>query len=69
MLYNAAMKKLIEKAKKNHSLTKNELIQILNNSEINNELFSAADEVRKEFLGDEIHLRALIEFSNYCKCN
>ena len=69
MLYNAAMKKLIEKAKKNHSLTKNELIQILNNSEINNELFSAADEVRKEFLGDEIHLRALIEFSNYCRCN
>lgn len=30
-------------------------------------LFEAADRVRREFVGDEVYLRALIEFSNYCK--
>lgn len=30
-------------------------------------LFAAADRVRREFVGDEVYLRALIEFSNYCK--
>ncbi len=29
-------------------------------------LFSLADKVREEVVGDEIHLRGLIEFSNYC---
>ena len=30
-------------------------------------LFAAADQVRKHFVGDEVHLRALIEFTNICK--
>lgn len=30
-------------------------------------LFAAADEVRREQAGDGVHLRALIEFSNYCR--
>ena len=29
----------------------------------------AADEVRKKYVGDEIYLRALIEFSNICSNN
>ena len=29
----------------------------------------AADRVRKKYVGDEVHLRGLIEFSNYCKQN
>ena len=33
------------------------------------ELFSAADQVRAAHLGTEVHLRALIEFSNYCRCD
>ncbi len=32
-------------------------------------LYRAADEVRQQVVGDEIHLRALIEFSNYCRRN
>ncbi|MDR0977938.1 MAG: [FeFe] hydrogenase H-cluster radical SAM maturase HydE [Endomicrobium sp.] len=32
-------------------------------------LFSTADEVRRKYIGDAVHLRALIEFSNYCKQN
>ncbi len=31
------------------------------------ELFHKADSVRKEFCGDEVHLRGIIEFSNYCE--
>ena len=31
-----------------------------------NELFKKADEIRKQYVGDEIHLRGLIEFSNFC---
>ena len=30
-------------------------------------MFSYADKVRKENVGDEVHLRGLIEFSNICK--
>lgn len=30
------------------------------------ELFAAADAVRRTGVGDEVHLRAIIEFSNYC---
>ena len=30
------------------------------------ELWAAADAVRKEYVGDEVHLRGLIEVSNYC---
>ena len=32
-------------------------------------LFQAADRVRKECVGDEIFLRGIIEFSNYCRNN
>jgi biotin synthase len=32
-------------------------------------LFARADRVRKEYVGDAVHLRALIEFSNYCRRN
>jgi len=32
-------------------------------------LLSAADEIRKKYTGDEVYLRALMEFSNYCKQN
>lgn len=31
-------------------------------------LFSVADALRKKFLGDEIFLRGIIEFSNACRC-
>lgn len=30
-------------------------------------LFAAADYVRRQQMGDSVHLRALIEFSNYCR--
>ena len=30
------------------------------------ELFALADTVRQRYVGDEVHLRGIIEFSNYC---
>ena len=61
------MNDLIEKVKKNHILSKDEIVELLNSD--GKELFQAADEIRKEYVGDEVHLRALIEFSNICKRN
>ena len=63
------MKKLLEHAKATHILSKEELVQILYDESIDDFLFKTADEVRKEHVGDEVHLRGLIEFSNICKCN
>lgn len=47
--------------------SKNEVIGILKDNSQNDWLFSLADKIRKENVGDEVHLRGLIEFSNICK--
>lgn len=60
---------LIKKAEKNHNLSKAELISILKDNSIDNSLFEAANRVRKKYVGDEVHLRGIIEFSNICKRN
>ncbi|HEY3316409.1 MAG TPA: [FeFe] hydrogenase H-cluster radical SAM maturase HydE [Bacillota bacterium] len=33
------------------------------------QLRQAADAVRRRHLGDDVHLRGVIEFSNHCRCN
>ena len=48
--------------------TKEKIIEILNDDSRNEWLFSLADQVRHDFVGDEVHLRGLIEFSNICRC-
>ena len=63
------MKNILKKAHKTHNLEKDEIISLLADDSINEALFRAADKVRNEFVGDEIHLRGLIEFSNICKRN
>lgn len=60
---------LIKKAEETHNLSKQELLIILDDKQYNQELFQAADRVRRNFVGDEVHLRGLIEFSNQCKQN
>ena len=49
--------------------SKNEIIELLNDPSKNEWLFETADKIRKENVGDEVHLRGLIEFSNICKCS
>ena len=48
-------------------MNKNEIIEILSDNTKNEWLFKEADRVRHENVGDEVHLRGLIEFSNICK--
>ena len=48
--------------------TKKEIVDILKDDSQNEWLFSLADKVRRENVGDEVHLRGLIEFSNICHC-
>ncbi len=50
-------------------LSKKEIIDLLSDEKNQNELFAKADKVRKQYLGDEVHLRGLIEFSNICRNN
>ncbi|EJT5920890.1 [FeFe] hydrogenase H-cluster radical SAM maturase HydE [Clostridium perfringens] len=63
------MNTIIQKAKETHELSRDEIIALLKDDSINEELFKAADEVRKKYLCDEVHLRGLIEFTNICKRN
>ncbi len=61
------IEEIIKKAQNKHNLTKNEIIKLLESD--SEKLFITADEVRRKYVGNEIHLRGLIEFSNYCKQN
>lgn len=63
------MDDLILKAKTTHNLNKEELILLLQDETNLDSLLNAANKVRQEYVGDEIHLRGLIEFSNFCKNN
>lgn len=60
---------IINKAETTHSLTKKEIALLLADHERNQQLFAAADRVRQQYVGDQVHLRGLIEFSNICHCN
>lgn len=50
------------------NFARQEIIDILKDDSQNNWLFELADKVRRENVGDKVHLRGLIEFSNICKC-
>jgi biotin synthase len=62
---------IINSALQGKYLTKEEIVQLLLISERDDldVLFSAADDVRKIAVGDEIYLRGIIEFSNFCSRN
>ncbi|MBQ7633106.1 MAG: [Alphaproteobacteria bacterium] len=49
--------------------SKNEIIRLLADEQNQADLFKQADAVRKQYVGDEVHLRGLIEFSNICRNN
>lgn len=59
----------IEKLITYRNLSDNELVALLQNDNYDNELFSAADKKRREIYGDEVYIRGLIEFTNYCENN
>ncbi|MBB5337530.1 [FeFe] hydrogenase H-cluster radical SAM maturase HydE [Pectinatus brassicae] len=63
------MNDLIKKAQQLHSLTLEEIIYLLQQKNNEEELAQAADIIRQKYVGDGIHLRGLIEFSNICRQN
>ncbi len=69
LYYNNTMNEIIQKAEITHSLSKEEITELLKDISLGQEIFDAADRVRKKYVGDEVHLRGLIEFSNICKQN
>ena len=52
-------------------LTKDEVSYLLTleDPEELEQLYQRADQVRKRYVGEEVHLRGLIELSNYCRRN
>ncbi len=51
-----------------YSLSKDDIITLLHvtdSCELE-KLYRKADEIRREYMGDKVHLRGIIEFSNYC---
>ncbi|MBN8217504.1 MAG: [FeFe] hydrogenase H-cluster radical SAM maturase HydE [Spirochaetes bacterium] len=62
-----ALLSLVEKARLSHRLTHGELVTLLAGGGADGALFAAADRVRREQVGEEVHLRGLIEFSNLCR--
>ena len=63
------MQKIIEKAKNTHLLSREEITLLLSTNDFDEQIFEAADFVREKYVGNEVHLRGLIEFSNICKRN
>ncbi len=58
---------LLEKAVADHNLQPEELIFLLSLPDAQlPQLMAAADQVRRKTVGDAVHLRGIIEFSNHC---
>lgn len=65
------LRKLIAKLSEKQSLDHEELSYLISQSDqaLWQELWQEADRIRHKYVGDAVHLRGLVEFSNYCRCN
>ena len=61
------LKQLIAKGVNDHKLSQAEIVCLLEDPAPATALFEAADQVRRQYVGDCVHLRGLIEFSNICR--
>ena len=67
-MHNTSLETLLQKAITTPELTHEELLLLLSLPDDQIPLLmEAADTVRKNTVGDEVHLRGIIEFSSYCK--
>ena len=60
---------MIAEAEHTHRLTKEAILILLGDPAASEPLFAAADRVRHRYIGPQVELRGLIEFSNICKQN
>lgn len=59
---------LLEKLEKERMLTKDEWIQLIGSREVyESQAAALAKKIREEHFGNQIYVRGLIEFTNYCK--
>ncbi len=63
------MESIINKLKNCHNLTDSELKKVIETDEFDEELYSSADEVRREIYGNHVYIRGLIEVTSFCKRN
>lgn len=61
------VKNIVARAVETQNLSEAEIICLLDDPAPATDLYQAADQVRKENVGDCVHLRGLIEFSNICR--
>ena len=64
---NESLNALVEKTARTHALSLFEITKLLASPSCEELLCEAADAVRKAYVGDGVHLRGLIEFSNICR--
>lgn len=57
----------VNKLLKTKNLSDEELLELIKTDVFDEELFFAADKVRREHYGTDVYVRGLIEFTNYCK--
>lgn len=60
---------LINELTINRNLSDEQFKMLLESDEYDTLLFEAADKKRREIYGDEVYIRGLIEFTNYCRNN
>ena len=59
---------LLEKLEKERMLTKDQWIQLIGSREVyESQAAALAKRIREEHFGNQIYVRGLIEFTNYCK--
>lgn len=63
------LRAFVREAEKNHRLSEQACAALLASADIEEELAEAADRVRSAAVGEAVHLRGLIEFSNICRRN
>ena len=68
---NMVSKDLITKLAHTHNLTDDELLALITSTapDTNKLLAQEADKFRRQYYGDKVYVRGLIEFTNYCKNN
>lgn len=68
---SSATANLIQQLASTHNLSDAELLTLLTSTEpeTNQLLAREADKLRRQYYGDAVYIRGLIEFTNYCKNN
>lgn len=67
--YGDIMNDIIALLKQNNDLSDGQFKELLETDAFDEELYKTADGVRKAVYGNDVYVRGLIEFTNYCKNN